>query len=66
VSERRRGQGCPSILSVVCCQVVVSSTGRSVVQRSLTECSVSGCNRKASVTRKPWLSGGLLIHGEKK
>ena len=29
------------VLSVACCQVEVSATGRSLVQRSLTECGVS-------------------------
>jgi hypothetical protein len=30
-----------SSLSVVCCQVEVSATGRSLVQRSPTECGVA-------------------------
>ena len=30
-------------VSVVCCQVEVSATGRSLVQRSRTECGVSAC-----------------------
>jgi hypothetical protein len=30
--------GCLSVVSVVCCQVEVSATGRSLVQRSPTEC----------------------------
>ena len=32
--------GCLSVVSVVCCQVEVSATGRSLVQRSPTDCSV--------------------------
>ena len=31
-------------MSVVCCQVEVSATGRVLVQRSLTECGVSVCD----------------------
>ena len=35
--------------SVVCCQVEVSSTGRSLIQRSPIECGVSKvCDREAS------------------
>jgi hypothetical protein len=36
--ESLRGHGCLSLVSVVCCQVEVFSTGRSLVQRSPTEC----------------------------
>jgi len=32
-----------SVLSVVCCQVEVSSTGWSLVQRSPTDCDASLC-----------------------
>jgi hypothetical protein len=39
--ESRLGHGCLSLVSVVCCQVVVSATGWSLVQRSPTECGVS-------------------------
>jgi hypothetical protein len=35
-------------LSVVCCQVEVSATGGSLVQRSPTECGVPECDREAS------------------
>jgi len=37
-----------SVVSVVCCQVDVSASGRSLVQRSPTECGVSECDREAS------------------
>jgi hypothetical protein len=44
---------------VVCCQVEVSATGRSLVQRSPTECGVSECDRKASKKgRGPGPTGG--------
>ena len=32
-----------SVVSVVCCQVQVSATGRSLVQRSPTDCGASLC-----------------------
>jgi hypothetical protein len=36
-------------VSVVCCQIEVSATGRSLVQRSPTECGVSNrCDREPS------------------
>jgi len=37
----RHGYECLSIVSAVCCQVEVSATGRSLVQRSPTDCGVS-------------------------
>jgi hypothetical protein len=39
--ESHRGHGCLSLVSVVCCQVEVSATSWSLVQRSPTECVVS-------------------------
>ena len=41
-----------SLVIVVCCQVKVSATGRSLVQRSPTECSVSVGYREASIMRR--------------
>ena len=35
------GHGCLSVVSVVCCQVEVSATGRSLVQGSPTDCVAS-------------------------
>jgi hypothetical protein len=52
--ESRRGHGCLSLVIVVCCQVEVSATGWSLVNRSPTDCSVSKCDREASITRRPW------------
>jgi hypothetical protein len=46
--------GCLSFVSVVCCQVGVSATGRSLVQRRPTKCCVSVCDRDASIPRRPW------------
>ena len=51
--ESRRGHGCLSLVSVVCCQVEVSATSRSLVQRNPTDCGVSECNREASTMRRP-------------
>ena len=45
--ESRWRHGCLSLVSVVCCQVEVSATGWSLVQRSRTECGVSSeCDRE--------------------
>jgi len=38
---------CLSLESVLCCQVEVSVTGRSLVQRSPTECGLSECDRRS-------------------
>jgi hypothetical protein len=52
-------------LSVVCCQVEVSATSWSLVQRSSTECGVSECDHESLIIRsRP--NGGLLRHGKKK
>ena len=48
---------CLSAMSVVCCQVEVSATGRSLVQRSPTDCGVPECDRGTS-WRVPWPSMG--------
>jgi hypothetical protein len=43
------GRECLLLVSVVCCQVDVSASGWSLVQRSPTECGVSKtCDREAS------------------
>jgi hypothetical protein len=52
--ESRLRHGCLSVVIVVCCQVEVSATGWSLVQRSPTECGVSVCVRDASIMRRPW------------
>jgi hypothetical protein len=45
------GHGCLSVVSVVCCQVEVSATGWSLVQRSPTDCDVSECDHETSTKR---------------
>jgi len=42
-SNPAEGHGCLSVVSVVCCQVEVSATSRSLVQSSPTDCGVSLC-----------------------
>jgi len=56
-SNPARGMDVFSHVSVVCCQVEVSTSGWSLVQRSPTECSVSEYDREASIVRS-WPSGG--------
>ena len=56
--ESRRGHGCLSVVSVVCCQVEVSASGWSLVQRSPTDCGVSECDHEALKMRRPWPTGG--------
>jgi hypothetical protein len=57
VFESRREQGCLCVVNVVFCQVEVSATGWSFIQRSPTECGVC-----LSVIVKPrqWGGRGLL------
>ena len=45
-----------SRVSVVCCQVEVSVSGWSLVQRSPTECGASECDHEPSTMRRPWSS----------
>ena len=55
----------------VCCDCCVlsevSATGRSLVQRSSTECvCVSECHHESSKMRRPWPTGELLRHCKNK
>jgi len=43
---------CLSLVSVVCCQVEVSATGQSLVQRNPTECGVSERDREISTAHQ--------------
>jgi hypothetical protein len=52
--ESCQGHVCLSLVSVVCCQVEVSATSWSLVQRSPAECGVSECDREASIMRRTW------------
>jgi hypothetical protein len=60
----RRGYGCLSVVSIVCCQLEVSATGWSFVQRSPTKCGVSECDREASIMRRPWYTKGCCAMEE--
>ena len=52
VSNPLRAHGRLPVVSVVCYQVEVSASGRSLVRRSPTECGVSECDREASIMRR--------------
>jgi len=64
--ESRRGHGCLSVVSVGCCQVEVSATGWSLVQRSPTDCDASLCDLESSWMRRPWPALGRSATGKKK
>ena len=51
-------------VTVVCCQVEVSATGQSLVQRRLTECGVSGVWSRSPRKGRPW--PGIGSEGHKK
>ena len=51
--ESRRGHGGLSLTSVVCCEVEISASGRSLVQRSPTECDVSQYDREEATMSRP-------------
>ena len=53
ITRPEESYGCLSVVSDVCCQVDVSVSGRSLVQRSPTECGVSECDRETSIMRGP-------------
>jgi len=50
-----------SLVSGVCCQVEISASGWSLVQRNLIKCGVSECVRKASILSRPWPTGGCYV-----
>jgi hypothetical protein len=47
-------------MTVVCCQVEVSATSWSLVQRSPTDCGVLLCDLETWWMRRPWPTAGLL------
>ena len=49
-----------SVMIIVCCQIEVSASGLSLVQRSPTDGGVSECDLECSTIRKTWLTRGLL------
>jgi hypothetical protein len=46
-----------------CCQVEVSASGWSLVQRSPTECGMSECDRETSIMMRPWSTWGCCTIG---
>ena len=56
--ESRQGHGCLSPVDAVCCQVAVSSTSRSLVQKWSTE---PVCDLKTSTIRRPRSEMGCCI-----
>ena len=48
-----------------CCQVEFPASGRSLVQRSRTQCGASVCVREASLTRLPWRTRGCCAMGKR-
>ena len=58
--ESHQQHGFLSLVVVVCCQVEVSATDRSPIQRSATDCGMSECDREACIIRKPWPTGGHM------
>ena len=61
-----RGHGCLSPVNVVCCQVEVYVSGRSIIQRIPIECGVSECDSEASsILRRPWPTSGCCFMKKK-
>jgi len=58
LESRRGGHRCLPLESVVFCQIGVSATNWSLVQRSPTDCGVSVCDLETSWMRKPWPAVG--------
>jgi len=56
--ESLQGNGCLSLLSVVCCQVEDCMTGWSLTQRSPKKCDVYECYRKVKKTMLHWPTRG--------
>jgi hypothetical protein len=61
--ESCQRHGCLSVMSVVCGQVEVSPSGRSLIQWSPTECGVSECDHEALMMRRAWPTGGYCVMG---
>jgi hypothetical protein len=65
--KSHRGHGCLSLVSVVWCQVEVSATSWSLVQRSPTDCGVPECVIvKPRRNEEAQAHIGLSSHREKK
>jgi hypothetical protein len=55
---------CLTLMIVGRCQVEVSATSWSLIQRSPTECGVSECDREASIMRRSWPTMGCRAIGD--
>jgi len=67
VFESHQGHGCLSGVSVVCCQLEVSKTSWSLVQRSPTDCGASLCViQKSHEWGGPGLLGGCRVKDKPK
>jgi hypothetical protein len=58
MAARTAGGMCLSLVKAACCQVEVSASGWSLVQRSPTECGVSERDREEQIMRRLWHTGG--------
>ena len=54
------------VVSVVCCQVEVSATSWSLVQRSPTDCGASLCDIETLWMRRPWPTGNCRAKNKQK
>jgi hypothetical protein len=61
--KSRRGRGYLPLVNVMCFQVEVSATVRSLIQKIPTECGVSECDPEASVMRSLWPTRGFCAMG---
>jgi hypothetical protein len=52
-------------VSVVFCQVEISASDRSLVQRSSTDCGVFECDREAKIMKGPGTLVGCCATGQK-
>jgi hypothetical protein len=66
IAGSNSARGMNSLVSVVCCHVEVSATGRSLVQRSPAEWGVSECDREATTVRRTWTNGAVVTFFKKK
>jgi hypothetical protein len=56
-----------SLVSVVCCKIEVSAAGRSLVQRSPTDCGcINVCDLETSRIWWPWPALGCCARGKVK
>ena len=64
--EYHWGHECLSVVIVVCCQVEISATGRSLVQRGPNKCGMSESDCEASTVRRDCPTGDCCPMEKKK